>query len=304
MKWLAEFSSLLLCGSLLQACGSDTGPTASDASRVVEADAVADVQSEWGPWSTPTAPGSVVNSPFGDNRPAISKDGLSLYITSGRPGGCGGLDIWVSHRASVDDPWGPPQNLGPTVNSSVNDVAPAFSPDGHRMYFHSFRPGGCGLADLYVSRRRDTRDDFGWGPPEDLGCVVNTPYVNAGPTIFEDEATGITTLYFTVQNNPPGSDQGFDIYASTRIGDEGAFGPPVLVPELSSPFRATRTAIRRDGLEIFLSSGRPGDDVVGHSAGSEDLWVSTRATTSDVWSPPVNLNLVNQQLGGPPINST
>src|SRR2546430_4855094 len=51
LKWLAEFSSLLLCGSLLQACGSDTGPTASDASRVVEADAVADVQSEWGPWS-------------------------------------------------------------------------------------------------------------------------------------------------------------------------------------------------------------------------------------------------------------
>src|SRR2546425_9222188 len=71
----------------------------------------------------------------------------------------------------------------------------------------------------------------------------------------------------------------------------------------SSPYRDTRTAIRRDGLEIFLSSGRPGDDVVGHSAGSEDLWVSTRATTSDVWSPPLNLNLVNQQLGGPAINS-
>ena len=32
------------------------------------------------------------------------------------------------------------------------------------------------------------------------------------------------------------------------------------------------------------------------------MWVSTRATTSDVWSPPMNLNLVNQQLGGPAIN--
>src|SRR3989441_11989414 len=290
MKWLAEFSSLLLCGSLLQACGSDTGPTASDASRVVEADAVADVQSEWGPWSTPINLGPLVNSPLDDNRPAISKDGLSLYITSGRLGGFGGLDIWVSHRASLDDPWGPPQNLGPTVNSSSNDVAPAFSPDGHRMYFHSFRPGGCGLADIYVSRRRDTRDDFGWGPPEDLGCVVNTPYVNAGPTIFEDESTGTTTLYFTVQNNPPGSDQGFDIYASTRTGDQGAFGPPVLVPELSSPFRDTRTTIRRDGLEMIMSSGRPG------GVGSEDLWVSTRGSTLDPWSTPVNL--------GADVNST
>src|SRR2546426_544597 len=299
MKWLAEFSSLLLCGSILQACGSDTGPTAPDASRVVEADAVADVQSEWGPWSTPINVGPLVNSPLDDNRPAISKDGLSLYITSGRLGGFGGLDIWVSHRASLDDPWGPPQNLGPTVNSSSNDVAPAFSPDGHRMYFHSFRPGGCGLADIYVSRRRDTRDDFGWGPPEDLSCVVNTPYVNAGPTIFEDETTGTTTLYFTVQNNPPGSDQGFDIYASTRTGDEGAFGPPVLVPELSSPFRDTRTAIRRDGLEIFLSSGRPG------GVGNEDLWVSTRASTLDPWSTPVNLGAVVNTTafdGGPALS--
>src|SRR5207249_570379 len=246
MKPIARFSSRLLCGALLQACSLDTGPV-SGPSGVVAADVVGEEQPTWGPWSTPINLGPLVNSPADDNRPAISKDGLSLYITSGRMGGFGGLDIWVSQRATVDDPWGPPQNLGSTVNSSSNDVAPAFSPAGHRMYFHSLRPGGCGLADIYVSRRRDTRDDFAWGPPEDLGCVVNTPYVNAGPTIFEDETTGTTTLYFTVQNNPPGSDQGFDIYASTRTGDEGAFGAPVLVPELSSPFRDTRTAIRRDG---------------------------------------------------------
>ena len=298
MKPRTRFFALLCLGTLFQACRVDMGPAGPNASRTVAADVMADGP-QWGPWSMPINLGPLVNSPLDDNRPAISKDGLSLYITSGRPGGFGGLDIWVSHRASVDDPWGPPQNLGPTVNSSVNDVAPAFSPDGHRMYFHSFRPGGCGLADLYVSRRRDTRDDFGWGPPEDLGCVVNTPYVNAGPTIFEDEATGITTLYFTVQNNPPGSDQGFDIYASTRIGDEGAFGPPVLVPELSSPFRDTRTAIRRDGLEIFLSSGRPA------GVGNEDLWVSTRASTLDPWPTPVNLGAVVNTTafdGGPALS--
>jgi len=282
MKPSTRFFALLSCGTLFQACRLDMQPAGPNTHRSVAADVMADGP-EWEPWSTPINLGSLVNSPLDDNRPAISKDGLSLYITSGRLGGFGGLDIWVSHRASLDDPWGPPQNLGPRVNSSSNDVAPTFSPDGHRMYFHSFRPGGCGLADIYVSRRRDTRDDFGWGPPEDLGCVVNTPYVNAGPTIFEDETTGITTLYFTVQNNPPGSDQGFDIYASARIGDEGAFGPPVLVQELSSPFRDTRTAIRRDGLEIFLSSGRPG------GVGNEDLWVSTRASTLDPWSTPVNL---------------
>lgn len=299
MKRLLDSPAVLLCGFLLQSCGPATGPTVPDASRVVAADAVADEQPEWGPWSPPTNLGPVVNSPFDDNRPAISKDGLSLYITSGRPGGSGGLDIWVSQRATVDDPWGPPQDLGPTVNSSSNDVAPTFSADGHRMYFHSFRPGGCGIADIYVSWRHDRRDDFGWEPPVDLGCVVNTPYVNAGPTIFEDETTGITTLYFTVQNNPPGSDQGFDIYASTRVWDEGAFGPPVLVPELTSPFRDTRTTIRRDGLEMILSSGRPG------GVGNEDLWVSTRASTLDPWVTPVNLGAVVNATafdGGPALS--
>jgi len=295
MKPRTRCFALLFCGTLFQACRVDMEPAGPNTHRSVAADVMADAP-EWGPWSTPINLGSLVNSPLDDNRPAISKDGLSLYITSGRLGGFGGLDIWVSHRASLDDPWGPPQNLGPTVNSSSNDVAPAFSPDGHRLYFHSFRPGGCGLADIYVSRRRDTRDDFGWGPPEDLGCVVNTPYVNAGPTIFEDETTGITTLYFTVQNNPPGSDQGFDIYASTRIGD---FGPPVLVQGLSSPFRDTRTTIRRDGLELILSSGRPG------GVGSEDLWVSTRASTLDPWSTPVNLGAVVNTTafdGGPALS--
>jgi hypothetical protein len=296
MKTRKRFLALVCLGTLSQACRADLEPAGP---KSIAADAVAEDQPEWGPWSTPINLGPLVNSPFDDNRPAISKDGLSLYFASDRPGGSGGLDIWVSHRPSVADPWGAPQNLGPTVNSSLNDVAPTFSPDGHRMYFHSFRAGGCGLADIYVSRRHDTRDDFGWGPPEDLGCVVNTRYVNAGPTIFEDESTGITTLYFTVRNNPPGSDQGFDIYASTRIGDEGAFGPPVLVPELSSPFRDTRTAIRRDGLEIFLSSGRPG------GVGSEDLWVSTRASTLDPWSTPVNLGAVVNTTafdGGPALS--
>src|SRR2546422_11387647 len=61
-------------------------------------------------WSEPVNLGPVVNSGFDDFHPAISPNGLSLYITSGRLGGLGGSDIWVSQRARLDDPWGPPQN--------------------------------------------------------------------------------------------------------------------------------------------------------------------------------------------------
>ena len=305
MKPLERITLLGALAAFAYACASDNTPVGPGAAKRLAADATEADQPAYSPWSAPVNLGAVINTAANEQHPAISKDGLSLYISSDRPGGFGGTDIWVSQRActDADDPacaWQTPANLGPDINSAGNDLAPT---DGHQLYFHSTGRGGCGLADLFVARRHDKRDDFGWEPAENLGCVVNSSYADAGPTYFEDDATGITTLYFTVQNNPPGSDQGFDIYASTRMGDEGAFGPPALVPELSSPYRDTRTAIRRDGLEIFLSSGRPGDDVVGRSAGSEDLWVSTRATTSDVWSPPVNLNLVNQQLGGPPINS-
>lgn len=50
-----------------------------------------------------------------------------------------------------------------------------------------------------------------------------------------------------------------------------------------SPQRDTRTAIRRDGLEMLITSNRPG------GLGFNDIWASTRETTQDAWSTPVNL---------------
>ncbi len=250
-------------------------------------------------WSAPVNLGPTVNSASNDQHPAISKNGLSLYISSDRPGGLGGLDIWVSRRASLDDPWEAPINLGPNINSSVNDVAPSLSTDGHYLFFHSLRPGGCGAADLYVAHRKDKFDDLGWEPAVNLDlfnrppgaplvCTVNTSFADAGPTYFQDDQTGTTVLYFT--STRPGLGD-FDVYVSTR-NEDGTFGPGVLVPELSSPYRDTRTAIRRrDGLEMILSTERPLPD----GSASRDLWASTRATTQDPWSAPVPL--------GPTVNS-
>ena len=71
----------------------------------------------FGPWSTPVNLGPVVNTRYSDGWAAISKSGLSLYLTSDRPGGVNGknptglIEIWVSQRASLDADWGPPVNL-------------------------------------------------------------------------------------------------------------------------------------------------------------------------------------------------
>ena len=72
-----------------------------------------------------------------------------LFFSFNRPGGSGGEDIWVATRATEDDNWANPVNLGPEINSSNVDSAPCLSPDGSVLYFMSLRPGGVGSLDLW-----------------------------------------------------------------------------------------------------------------------------------------------------------
>lgn len=233
-------------------------------------------------WPEPVNLGPVVNSEAADIAPVVSKDGLSLYFFSDRPGGLGGNDLWVSRRDNADQPWGPPENLGAPINSSFEENAPALSVDGHRLFFASDRPGGTGGIDLYVSRRRDRRDDFGWGEPENL-IAVNSFLNDAAPTLFEDDTTGVTELYF--HSNRQGGD---DIYVTIAGWDE-TFAVAKLVEELSSPFLDRLPFVRKDGLELFLASNRPG------GVGQLDVWLATRSALSEPWSAPVNV--------GAPINT-
>jgi WD40-like Beta Propeller Repeat len=239
-------------------------------------------------WSAPVNLGPTVNATDSNNvAPALSKDGLSLYFTSTRPGGFGGDDIYVSHRYSTDDPWGPPINLGPTINTTLNEREPAFSRDGHLMFFVSNRLG-MGGTDIWVSRRIHTDDDFGWQTPENLGAGVNSSLADTGPSYFANDELGTPQLFFSSNRSGANISR---VYVSEQAAD-GSFGPAVLIPELgvTSPGGVT-PSIRHDGLEIFLTSNRPGS-----IANTADLWVSTRETVFDPWSEPINL--------GPTVNST
>jgi hypothetical protein len=53
------------------------------------------------PWSTPVNLGPVVNSSVTDARPSLSWDGTALYFHSNRPGGSGGVDLWVTTRTKL-----------------------------------------------------------------------------------------------------------------------------------------------------------------------------------------------------------
>jgi hypothetical protein len=77
-------------------------------------------------WSTPVNLGPVVNSAANDLAAELSKDGLSLYFASNRPGGAGANDLYVSQRTTVNDPWRAPTNLA-MLNSSFGDAGPHLS---------------------------------------------------------------------------------------------------------------------------------------------------------------------------------
>lgn len=234
-------------------------------------------------WSAPVNLGATVNTASTEGCPFLSKDGLSLYLASNRSGTLGGLDIYVSHRTSVDGPWGTPVTIGPTINSTASDRCPLITPDEKGLIFVSDRAGGRGNTDLYIASRTDTQDDFGWGIPTNI-FTINASSDEYGPSAFAD-AAGTLTLLFT--SNRPGG-LGFDIYASVR-GANGVFGDATLVTELSSAADDTFPLVRKDGLAMFLASNRPG------TLGGSDLWSSTRSSTTAPWSSPVNM--------GPVVNS-
>jgi hypothetical protein len=288
----------LVAALALGACGDETtsGPAAGLAPSFHREGSRRDAP-QFSDWPPPVNVGPMVNFEREDMNPDISRDGVSLYFTrhQGTPGAFVG-DLWVSERTSVDAPWGPARDLGPLINTASGENAPALSLDGRRLFFNSNRPLGFGGQDLYVSRRRNRRDNSGWQSPENLGSAINTAANEVAAAFFDDDASGTTIMYFV--SNRPGGMGGNDIYSTTLLRD-GTFGPVVPVQELNSAFDDNAPFIRRDGLEVFLTSDRPGS--LG-STGQVDLWVATRARTSAPWSMPVNLGpVVNTEHadGGP-----
>ncbi len=98
------------------------------------------------------------NTTANDIQPNVRKDGRELVFSSNRAGGQGGQDIWSATRASVDDPWSTPVNLGRAINTRLGESRPFLSSDAEQLLFGRAGPattgeGGTGLSDIYVSTR-------------------------------------------------------------------------------------------------------------------------------------------------------
>ena len=119
--------------------------------------------------------------------PSISADGLRLYFSSNRPGGYGGMDMYMSEN--VYGKWSKPINLGPKINSPKNEVFPYIHESGV-LFFSSDDMGGKGGLDIFYTNL----DKNGlYESPKNIGAPFNSESDDFGFIIDKDNKSGYIT---------------------------------------------------------------------------------------------------------------
>lgn len=119
-------------------------------------------------WTEPVNLGGNVNSAAWESQPSLSADGRTLYFVSDRPGGFGQRDIYVTH-IQEDGTWSKAQNLGPDVNTPLDELSPFIHANNQTLYFASNGHVGYGGYDIFYTEKKDKR----WQSPKNFGAPVN-----------------------------------------------------------------------------------------------------------------------------------
>ncbi|MBC7695362.1 MAG: PD40 domain-containing protein [Burkholderiales bacterium] len=140
-------------------------------------------------WSVPKKLNSHINTKSWEPSAFISANGRTLYFTSDRPGGYGGMDIYKSEKNSDGD-WGKAVNLGSTVNTIYDEDAPFFHPDGISLYFTSNGHETMGGFDIFESTLMENGN---WSESVNIGYPINSPDDEAFYVLSPDKRTAYYT---------------------------------------------------------------------------------------------------------------
>ena len=121
-------------------------------------------------WSKAIKLNKNINTKSWESHAFISEDGNSLVFASDRPGGHGGLDIYISKKDNGD--WGPAVNIGPEINTPFNEDRPFLINNGKTLFFASQDHNNIGGYDIF---RSDMQPNGLWSSPQNLGYPLNTP---------------------------------------------------------------------------------------------------------------------------------
>lgn len=172
--------------------------------------------------------------------PSISVNGDKMYFASDRPGGLGGMDIWVVNKNG--ETWGEPINLGPNVNSGGNDAFPYIHPDG-TLYFASDGRGGAGGMDMFYS----SENGENWEPSLAMPYPFNTLNDDFGLIVDQEGKNG----YFTSNRN--GGEGEDDIYSFSAIDN------------LSNLLKGKGSLKRNQSFTVYVADITSGESIEGAS---------------------------------------
>ena len=156
-------------------------------------------------WSEQENLGDSINTDFWESSPAISPDKRALYFSSTRPGGYGGADLYVSYL-KPNGRWTEAANMGSSVNTAGDELAPFIHADNQTLYFTSDGLPGYGGSDLFVLKKLSNGK---WGTPENMGYPINTIENEGSLAVAAD---GYTAYYASDREDSRG---GLDIYSFT-----------------------------------------------------------------------------------------
>jgi len=123
-------------------------------------------------WSSPKPLPGIINSAYMESSVSISPDGTTLYFASERPGGQGGLDLYVCTKDSKGV-WSKVRNLGPTINTERHEDGPFIDYSGKKLYFSSESHKGMGGYDIFESNLLNPTT-YEWSTPLNVGYPINT----------------------------------------------------------------------------------------------------------------------------------
>ncbi|MEJ2703860.1 MAG: hypothetical protein P8Z79_15600, partial [Sedimentisphaerales bacterium] len=217
-------------------------------------------------WSKPENLGEFINSDEEDSHPNLSSDGLTLYFSSFSPEGMGGGDLWMTTRATRNDPWGPAVNLGPTLNNTEHQTAPSISADELELYFSYYDPDlpeDDPAQGFYVTRRESK--DAPWGEPINLGPVINSWPCRWEIEISSDGLLLMWADYWDCEPRPGGHGE-TDICYSRRATKDSEWGEPVnLGACINTTSSEAGPSISPDGSMLYFQSNHCGGQAM-------DIW--------------------------------
>ena len=216
------------------------------------------------PWSQPANLGAVINSSAIDGAPHLSRDGHHLYFSSGRAGGLGSSDIWVSWRANTNDDfaWETPVNLGSEVNSPGFEGGTTLRlPE---LYVASDRASPDGLLDIFVSVL---------GPGGRFGPAVLVEELSSAGNDLRPAIRFDGRELFLSSDRAGSAGGSQDIWVATRPAFGAPWALPVnLGPPVNTEYNEAQPSLSADGRTLLFASDRPG------GSGGEDLYMTTRET--------------------------